>query len=425
MRILWIALLPIWLAAQEYEMTALMPQEYDLKALITNAHQNNPMIKATELNAQAKSKEMEASKSAFWPTLDIGGSYSRVTPNSLVNPGETTSGYVTMSMDLYDGGRKSAMVRAKKFEYRASLFEQEAFAKDLALKIIDHYYTIRKLQAILAALYGQSKELKAQLDRIRKFSAAGLATQEDIDKLVAVYEHNRYTIENTKLSLQTRLENLRLESGLPVDNLKNSIFKEPGNIIFEPYEQSKILQASANVLDENAKAVNAGYMPHITLQDNYSRSSFDDMASSPGLDSGSILLDHQNQASISVNMRLFDNGKMSKEKEALQYQKLALESKRQYRIDEQKMQFRLSKKNLQTIRAKLQSARSELTSAQSTYRAIVKKFENGLVDNIAYLDALNNQTLAKARYDETRYDYEIGKSIYYYYAGKDPKEFIE
>ncbi|HEO98865.1 MAG TPA: TolC family protein [Epsilonproteobacteria bacterium] len=413
MRILWIALLPLWG----------MAQEYGLKALITHTHQNNPMIKATELNTQAKAKEMNAASSAFWPTLDIGGSYSRVTPNSLVSPGEVTSGYATVSMDLYDGGRKSALVRAKGFEYSASVFEQEAFAKNLSLRIVDDYYTVRKLQAMLSALYGQSKELKAQLDRIRKFSAAGLATQEDIDKLVAVYENNRYTIENTKLALETALEKLRLESGLPVEKLQNSIFKEPHNVTFEPYEKSKILKSTADALGENANAIKAGYMPHITLQDTYTKSKYDDLA--PSEFPGDILLDHQNQASVSVSMRLFDNGKMNKEKEALQYQKLALESERQYRIDEQKMHFRLSRKNLQTIRAKLQSAHSELKAAQSTYHAIVKKFENGLVDNIAYLDALNNQTLAKARYDETRFEYEIGKSIYYYCAGKDPKEFIQ
>jgi outer membrane protein TolC len=413
MRIAWIALLPLLGIAQEY----------GLKNLITDAHQNNPMIKATQLKTAAKSKEMEAAKSAFWPTLDIGGSYSRSTPTTIVNPGEVTSGYAAVRMELYDGGRKSALKRAKGFEYHASLFEQEAFAKNLSLRIIDDYYTVRKLQAMLSALYGQSKELKAQLERIRKFSAAGLATQEDIDKLVAVYENNRYTIENTKLALETGLEKLRLESGLPVERLKKSLFKEPRNITFEPYENSKILNATANALNENANAVKAGYMPQIAIQDTYTKSKYDDLA--PSEFPGDILLDHQNQASVSVSMRLFDNGKMSREKEALQYQKLALESERQYRIDEQKMHFRLSEKNLKTIRAKLQSARSELKAAQSTYHAIVKKFENGLVDNIAYLDALNNQTLAKARYDETRYEYEVAKSIYYYYAGKDPKEFIQ
>ena len=77
-----------------------------------------------------------------------------------------------------------------------------------------------------------------------------------------------------------------------------------------------------------------------------------------------------------------------------------------------------------TTRTKLKSSKSALKAARSTYDVIRQKFEVGLVDNIAFLDALAQRTLAYARYKETIYDYEIRKSIYYYYAGKSPKEFI-
>ena len=86
--------------------------------------------------------------------------------------------------------------------------------------------------------------------------------------------------------------------------------------------------------------------------------------------------------------------------------------------------FHLSQKSLETIRTRLKSAKSALRAATSTYNALKEKFEVGLIDNIAFLDALTQKTLAQSRYKETLFDYEIGKSIYYYYAGKDPKEFI-
>ena len=415
MRYLWLALLPLCMSAETY----------GLKTLINHAGKSNPAIEATQLQSKGKSMEVEAAQSAFWPTLDVGASYTRVNPNSLVSPGEVTSGYATASVELYDGGRKQALLNAKRYSYTASLFEQEAFSKSITLKIIDGYYTVHKLQAMLSALYGQSKELKAQLERIRRFNAAGLATQEDIDKLVAVYENNNYLIESMKLRLETTFENLRLESGLDVQELTQTTITEPTKVVFEPYEKTKILKANADAMGENAKAAAAGYLPQVVLADTYNRTDYDKLYSAPGFDTGSMLLDHQNKAMVSVSMRLFDNGKMNKEKEALKYQKMALESQKEYAHKEQRMQFRLAGKNLKTNRAKLKSARSELKAAQSTYRSVVTKFENGLVDNIAYLDALNNQTLAQAQYDETRYDYEIAKSIYYYYAGKDPREFIQ
>lgn len=89
------------------------------------------------------------------------------------------------------------------------------------------------------------------------------------------------------------------------------------------------------------------------------------------------------------------------------------------------MNFKLAGKSLETTRTKYKSAKSGLKAATSTYSVLKQKFEVGLVDNIAYLDSLTQKTLAQARYKETLYDYEISKSIYYYYAGKDPKEFIQ
>lgn len=415
MKILWMMALPI----------LVFSQVYSLRDLIEHAQAHNSLIESSKLKSKAKAKEIEAAQSAYWPTLDIGASYGKVNPNSLISPGETATGYISAGVELYDGGRKNALKKAKTFEHKASLFEQQAFSKSMTLDIISRYYTIQKLKAILYALDGQSQELQAQLERIKKFTAAGLSTQEEIDKLQAVYEDNRYRVESTKLMLETEEENLKLISGLPIKNMKTSFLKEPKRITFEVFENSKILQAGADALQENAKAIDAGYKPQLALQDTYSRSHYDDLANSGGFSTEGLLLDHQNKVTLSVNMRLFDRGKMKKEREALLYQKMAMEEERSHRIREQEMNFKLSGSNLETVRVKLESALSALKAAKSTYRSIVKKYEVGLVDNIAYLDALNEQTLAQARYKETHYDYEIAKSVYYYYAGKDPKEFVQ
>jgi len=185
-----------------------------------------------------------------------------------------------------------------------------------------------------------------------------------------------------------------------------------------------MLPANANAVGENSNAINAGYKPQIQISDTYNRSHFDGTVSMGDLSGDGLLLDHQNKLMLSVNMRLFDNGRMSKESEAVKYQKMALLSEIDYAKKEQKMNYHLSQNSLETIRTRLKSAKSALRAAKSTFDVLKKKFEVGLIDNIAFLDALTQKTLAQSRYKETLYDYEIGKSIYYYYAGKDPKEFI-
>ena len=415
MRILLGLFVPLYVFAQSYGLTT----------LVNNANKENELIKAKEISIKVKQKEVEAARSAYWPTVDVGASHSEITPNSMVSPGQTSSGYAMVSMDLYDGGRKTALLNAKRFEEEASMFEKSAFKKSITLDIVRHYYSIQTYKATLNALEERSTELKAQIKRVKKFKASGLATQEEVDKLQAEYDSNNYIMANTKLALVTSENNLQLLSGLPAKNLKNNHFKEPKNVQFEIFENIKMLQANANAVGEHSNAIDAGYKPQINISDTYNKSHYGDTVSMAGFDSDGLLVDHQNKLMISVNMRLFDNGKMAKESEAVRYQKMALLSQIEYAEKEQEMNFRLSQKSLETIRAKRKSAKSALRASKSTYDVLKQKFEVGLVDNIAFLDALTQKTEAQARYKETLYDYEISKSIYYYYAGKDPKEFIQ
>ena len=414
LKIVLILVLPLFIFAQSH----------DLKTFIDSANSTNGLIKAKEINIKAKQEQVEAAKSAYWPTVDIGADYSLVSPNYLVSPGQVGNAYASVSMDLYDGGRKDALLRAKDFEHKASLFEKAAFEKSVTLEIVRHFYSIQKLKATINALKERSVELQAQITRVQKFKGAGLSTQEDIDKLVAVYENNNFTLANTKLTLDTSEETLHLISGLSAKQLKKNYFIEPKHIKFEVFENIKMLQANASAVGENSNAINAAYMPQVNISDTYHESHFDDLVTAPGISGSEFLIDHQNKLMISVNMRLFDNDRMYKESEAVRYQKLSLLSQIDHAKKEQKMNFKLSGQSLKTTRVKLKSSKSALKAARSTYDVLKQKFEVGLVDNIAYLDALTQRTLAQARYKETIYDYEIRKSIYYYYAGKSPKEFI-
>ena len=133
-------------------------QSYGLAALVENANKENGLIKAKEISVKAKHQEVEAAKSAYWPTVDIGASHSYVSPTNIVSPGQTSSAFATVNLELYDGGRKSALLNAKRFERDAALFEKSAFEKSITLEIVRHYFGVQKLKATLQALGERSSE---------------------------------------------------------------------------------------------------------------------------------------------------------------------------------------------------------------------------------------------------------------------------
>lgn len=415
MKILTITLLPLLLFAQSY----------GLKAFINHTNKSNALIRAKEMSALSKEQEIQATKSDYWPTVDIGASYSINTPKSLFSPGGVGNVYIAANATLYDGGKREALLRAKIFAHKASLFEKRAFAKSVTLKVVRYYYGIQTLKATLGALKQRSRELKAQIERMRQFKNSGLATKEDIDRLQAAFENNKYTIADTKLSLESNRENLHLASGLLAKRIKASFFKEPKGIHFRPLETIRAMLANASAIGENANAVAANYKPQVTISDSLSKSYSHDYVTLPGLAVKGLMSDHQNKLSLSVHMRVFDNGKISKEAQAIKYNKLALLAQIAHAKKEQLMHFKLAKRSLHTSQTKIQSAKSALKAAKSTYTVVKEKFEAGLVDNVTFLDALSQKTAAIAQYKAARFEYEVAKSIYYYYAGADIKEFIQ
>lgn len=396
-------------------------KSYSLTSLINYAHKHNENISSKEMMILAKDKEYKSIQESYWPTLDMQLSQAFVTPNNITNPGQTTTGVALLSINLYDGGRRDSQLKSKNYQKEALLFEKEALKKSLSLEIIDNFFTIKKYQSSLYALKENVKEIKKQLYRVKKFKDAGLSAQEDIDNLQAVLDNNNYLIENTKLAIEISFERLALKSGLRVISLRKNYLLTK-RVRFSPYEKLKILDANANSIYESSKVVGSGYKPTVKINESYSKMAYGDTVSMNGLDG--ILPNHQNRITISLNWRIFDHGKIKREKEALNYQRLSLQENKRYALKEQKMNFRIAKKRLNSIKAKLKSTKSALKASKSSYRVTKKKYEVGLVDYISYLNSLNSVTLSKSRYKETIYEKEIAKSIYYFYAGKKPKEYI-
>jgi len=396
--------------------------EIDLKTMLNSAMDYHPAIKSYTYKSMAKGEDLEAQKRAYFPTVDLGANYQKNDPVSIVTPGQTQSAYVIAGLDIYDGGKKSALVSSKKWDYQASIFEKEAFAKNVVLDIINRYFTIHKLQANLVVLNMKSKELSYQIERAKGFVAAGLATSDDVDKLQAAFDDNNFTIDSTTFALKEQEESLKTQSGMTFDVLSEANLVDPSeDLTYETYDKTKLLEAKANSVQDSARSVLSAHIPQISLQNTYTVLKYDDMV--PG--SGDFLLDKKNTLMITANWRIFDGGQILRQKEAIELQSLALKEEQLGSQRDQESAYRLAKERLNTMKSQIKSTTSALKATQSTYEIVTKKFEAGLADNVAYLDALNAHSATMSRYKSALYDYEIAKSLYYYFAGKNPKEYIK
>ncbi|MDQ1244038.1 MAG: hypothetical protein QG565_378, partial [Campylobacterota bacterium] len=79
---------------------------------------------------------------------------------------------------------------------------------------------------------------------------------------------------------------------------------------------------------------------------------------------------------------------------------------------------------LEIAKLKTESTKATLDAAASTYELIKFKYQNGTIDNVAYLLSLSEKYDANRDYDRALNDLEIKKAELIYQSGKDVREFL-
>ena len=392
----------------------------DLRSLLEFATLNNKTAQSKSLSKEAKIKEVESAKSAYFPTLDAGGYFQNQNQRTPQQPGDTYNGYAKIGVDIYDGGKKRSAVKQNEALLEAAQYDDSYYKKSLQLDIVQDFYNIKSLKASLTALEDKSVQLEADLDRIKKFFDVGSATVDDVDKLQAAYSSNLYIIEESRYQLLSLIKLLGIKIGKDAGEPDNSTIEPPQNIQKETGDDVKSLRANSFSLARAAEGITSVYYPQLRLEDsysvyNYGRSDFEHPKG----------VYNQNTLALSLNIRLFDNGVVTKQKESLQLQKMALDKRIKELEETRDINAELSLSKINTTKAQIQSARQGLEAANSAYKMSAKKFEAGVIDNVAYLDALSVKTNAKAQYETALNNLQIAYASYYFNTNKNIKEYVK
>jgi outer membrane protein len=393
-----------------------------LQTLLEHASNHNELVVSKSISKDAKQSELKSSESNYFPTVDIGGFYQRLDDANPMSPGTTYSGYAKVGVDIYNGGATKYAIEQKEDELRASGFVYEATKKNVALSIVQDFYNYKTLEANLLALQDESKAVKAQLNRMQSFYEAKLATSDDVDRLQSAYDKNIYDIESMKFQLLSLKKSLELKVGKKIDTLDNSSFTKLEDKNTQELDSIKALRAQKSSIINKSETIDSYYYPQIRVEDTYSFYGYMDEPVTPGFTIE--LPDQQNKIMATINMRIFDFGAIGEAKEAVQLNAKALSQEIIYQNKEQKMNQELALSRIETAKLNIKSATSALKAADSALVSITEKYNNGIVDNVVYLDALSMQTESKSRYEASLNNLEISYALYYYYNGKKLEEFL-
>lgn len=402
-------------------LTPLFLYGQNLEELVDLSIQNR-LINASEQNLESVKDEYKSVKSGYLPSLDLGGKYGIAEKETQSLAKKAGSVNASLNYTLYDGGKKPNVYDSYESTIKSGEESLESLKNKISLTVINYYFNYLSLISQKEAKLKEIEQLESQLERLSRFLNAGTTTEDEVQKLVSSVENSKVTLQEIELEIITILHNLEYITGNKVDITAGSNIKELEDISKNAQRfDIKSLEFDVQTKLSNAKAQKSGYLPTITLDNTYSYydNNFDNKAYENNA------LDHQNITSANLSWNIFSFGETKYKYESAYKSYLASKLNYEYEKNKANVDLQLALKAYDIAKAKIKSAEANLKASESAYEVIKSKFENGLVDNVAYLQSLSEKFDALSQLKTSINDLEIKKANIIYNSGKKLEEYIK
>ncbi len=388
---------------------------------LVNLTIENRLVESSKQNLDALKDEYKSVQRGYLPKLDAGASYSINEHEYPNNPKKRANAYGSLNYLLYDGGKKYDIYDGYETDIKSGEKSIDALRNDLSLTVIQYYFDYLSLEAQKDAKQKEIEQLTAQEDRIGKFYKAGTTTEDEFQKIVSRLQNAIVELQEIELNIITITHNLEYITGTQVSITDGSKLQDINNLIQKnPRFDIQALDLSTQSKQSIAQAQKSGYYPTITLDNtfNYYDNNYDRKINDTDINN------HQNVASANMKWNLFSFGQTKYQYESKQKEYLASRSNFEYEKNKADVDLQLALKSYNIAKAKIKSTEATLKAAQSAYEIIKSKFENGLIDNVAFLQSLTEKYDAISQHKKAINDLEVKKATIIYHSGEKLQEYI-
>lgn len=379
------------------------------------------MVESSKQNLDALKDEYKSVQRGYLPKLDAGASYSINEHEYPNNPKKRANAYGSLNYLLYDGGKKYDIYDGYETNIKSGEKSLDALKNNLSLTVIQYYFDYLSLEAKKDAKQKEIEQLTAQEDRIGRFYNAGTTTEDELQKIVSRLQNAIVELQEIELNIITITHNLEYITGTQVSITDGSKLEDINNLIQKsPRFDIQALDLSTQSKQSVAQAQKSGYYPTITLDNtfNYYDNNYDRKINDTDINN------HQNVASANMKWNLFSFGQTKYQYESKQKEYLASRSNFEYEKNKADVDLQLALKSYNIAKAKIKSTEATLKAAQSAYEIIKSKFENGLIDNVAFLQSLTEKYDAISQHKKAINDLEVKKATIIYHSGEKLQEYI-
>ncbi|MDD3055924.1 MAG: TolC family protein [Aliarcobacter sp.] len=386
---------------------------------LLNLAEQNKQVEASRYSLEASKEKEYATKSSYLPNLTLGANQTFNQEKNMFTPEKSTTGSATLSFTVYDGGKREASFEQQQALVKSATFALASVQNNISLDVIYYYYNYLSTLANKESTLKKLEQLEAERYRLEKFLSVGSITADELQKIVSSIEQTKVdllTLDNTLNNISNTLEYLTGQEVL-IEKGSTLVFKDTKNEETKRFDILALEQSTQSSKAE-AKIAKAPNRPTILIQDTYSQYDFDYPVATNNLD-------HQNSIQLSLEWKIFDFGSTSANAQAAYLNYLSKNSELEYEKYKAKASFKNAQNSYKTSIAKIEAAKVKLQASEMTYELIKKKFQQGIVDNVSYLDALSDKFNSNSQLQTALNEVEYQKAVLLYEMGENIKGAIQ
>ena len=387
---------------------------------LVNLSIQNKLVDSSIQNLYSIKDEYRSVKSGYLPSLDVGAGHS-ITDNETASLAKNSSkAYASLNYVLYDGGKKSDIYDSYESTIKSADESVLALKNEIALNVINYYYDYLSNISKKEAKIKEIEQLDSQLQRLSRFLDAGTTTEDEVQKIISRLENAKVVLQEIELNMQTIVHNLEYITGQEVNIQSGSSISE-----FKSDNEKdlrfdlKSIEFDLQTKLANSRSEKSAYLPTITLDNTYTYydNNYEGNYSND--------LEHQNILSANLKWNLFSFGKTKYKYESKYKEYLSEKSKFEYEKNKADTDLKLALKAYDISKLKIKSAEANVKAADATFDVIKSKYENGLIDNVAFLESLSEKSDALSQLKTSQNELEIKKANIIYHSGKKLQEYIK
>ena len=386
---------------------------------LLNLAEQNKKVEASRYTLEATKEKEYAIKSGYMPNLSLGANQTFNQEKNISTPEKSTTGLATLAFTVYDGGKREASFEQQEALVKSATFSLASIQNNISLDVIYYYYNYLSTLSSKESTTQKMQQLEAERYRLEKFLSVGSITADELQKIVSSIEQTKVdllTLDNTLNNISNTLEYLTGQE-IIVEKGSTLVFKDAKKE--EPKRFDILaLEQSIQSTKAEAKIAKAPNRPTIIIQDTYSQYDFDYPVATNNLD-------HQNTIQLLLEWKIFDFGSTSANAQAAYLNYLSKNSELEYEKYKAKASFKNAQNSYKTSLAKIEAAKAKLQASEMTYELIKKKFQQGIVNNVSYLDALSDKFNSNSQLQTALNEVEYQKAVLLYEMGENIKGAIQ